>query len=545
MYEMVAHSVWFAPMIMLAATLFLVLQAAESYQLTRAWRLLSRCSWAAFVVLLGILLCLGLSRGLPALGLQTIQFPPPAANYLQITPLGLILAVLVQFLGTVIIGFSSRYLRGEPRQLKYMAALASLLAVVQLLLMANHWLVLIVLWSAVGFALQHLLCFYQERPFAQLAAHKKRIADYLADTLLLGAAVLAWREVDSGSLSVLFETISTSGMTSTLEWSAVLLVLAVVLRTAALPFHGWLIQVMEAPTPVSALLHAGVVNLGGFVLIRFASLLEHAMWARSLLLAFGLVTAMLAGIVMLTRVSIKLRLAWSTVAQMGFMLLECAAGLYSLAALHLLGHSLYKAHAFLASSNVVYETRILQMRGKHTATTWSLLLAPCLSLSILFLISMFVAQYGLQTWVWWWNVLFALALAPLLWTTTAQHRLLAQLLHLLSGVMMVSVLAVIALTLHALPLDLIDHPDPILGVIAMLGMAILYIVLALIETNSQILESWRRWSYAGFYIDEWFTRLTLRIWPTNWVKASPSTFHHIVPHPTSAKVSVSSGASQN
>ena len=328
-------------------------------------------------------------------------------------------------------------------------------------------------------------------------------------------------------------------MTPELQWSAVLLVLAVVLRTAALPFHGWLIQVMEAPTPVSALLHAGVVNLGGFVLIRFSSLLEHALWARGLLLAFGLVTAVLAGMVMLTRVSIKLRLAWSTVAQMGFMLVECAAGLYSLAALHLLGHSLYKAHAFLASSNVVYETRIQQMRGTHTATTWSLVLAPCLSLSLLVLLNSFVAHYGWQTWVWWWNALFAFALAPLLWTTKAQQSLRVHVVHVLRGAAMVLLLAALALALHYLPFGLIDHPDPILGTIAMFGLALLYVMLALIEIRSQALESWRRWSYAGFYIDEWFTRLTLRIWPTSWVKDSVSPFQLMVPHPASASASVS------
>ncbi|WP_268968654.1 proton-conducting transporter transmembrane domain-containing protein, partial [Mycobacterium paraintracellulare] len=82
--------------------------------------------------------------------------------------------------------------------------------------------------------------------------------------------------------------IARDGMSPLLHASAVLLTLAVILRTALLPVHGWLIQVMEAPTPVSALLHAGVVNLGGFVLIRFAPLLENAAAARVVLVVFGL-----------------------------------------------------------------------------------------------------------------------------------------------------------------------------------------------------------------------------------------------------------------
>ena len=105
-----------------------------------------------------------------------------------------------------------------------------------------------------------------------------------------------------------------------------LFVLAAVLKTALLPLHGWLIQVMEAPTPVSALLHAGVVNIGGFILIRLAELISLAPVAQVVLVVAGSLSAVLAGLVMLSRVSIKVRLAWSTCAQMGFMLAQCGLG---------------------------------------------------------------------------------------------------------------------------------------------------------------------------------------------------------------------------
>ncbi|MGB2881494.1 MAG: NADH-quinone oxidoreductase subunit L, partial [Rhodoferax sp.] len=94
--------------------------------------------------------------------------------------LGTWLAVLVQLLGTTIGAFSSRYLQGEPGQSRYISALAGVLAAVHLLLLANHWLVLIAAWALVGAALRPLLCFYPDRPFALLAAHKKRVADRLA-----------------------------------------------------------------------------------------------------------------------------------------------------------------------------------------------------------------------------------------------------------------------------------------------------------------------------------------------------------------------------
>lgn len=437
----------------------------------------------------------------------------PLSPGLLASPLGMCMALLVQVLGTVIGAFSARYLEGEAGQRRYVAALAGVLAAVHLLLLADHWVVLILAWALVGVALQHLLCFYPDRVFAKLAAHKKRIADRVADALLLFAAALAWSEVGSGSLSALWAHLGREGMSTGLQLSAVALVLAVILRTALLPVHGWLIQVMEAPTPVSALLHAGVVNLGGFVLIRFAPLLEQAMPARVLLVAFGLATAVLAGMVMLTRISIKVRLAWSTVAQMGFMLLECGLGLYTLAALHLIGHSLYKAHAFLSASTVVRQTRLQAMHGPASPLLASLLLGPAIAMAIVLLVQWAVGQ---TAWPWWWSVVLGLAWAPLLWLPAERTGLRALGLQGASGALMVAGLTGAALLAHALPLGTQDAPDHALGLVALLGMLGLYLGLVVLQLWPQTLRTWRRWSYAGFYVDEAYTRLALQLWPARW-----------------------------
>ncbi|NMM11684.1 MAG: NADH-quinone oxidoreductase subunit L [Polaromonas sp.] len=440
--------------------------------------------------------------------------------WLRPTRLGTGLAVLVQLLGTVIAVFSSRYLEGERRQRRYMAALAGVLATVHLLLLADHWAVLIAAWALVGVALQHLLCFYPDRPFALLAAYKKRIADRIADIFLLGAAALAWSQVGSGSISDLGGHIGREGMSTGLQLSAVGLVLAVILRTALLPVHGWLIQVMEAPTPVSALLHAGVVNLGGFVLIRFAPLLEQATAARSLLIAFGLGTAVLAGLVMLTRISIKVRLAWSTVAQMGFMVLECGLGLYTLAALHLIGHSLYKTHAFLSASTVVRETRLQFMRGTTSPAPLSLLLAPALAVGTVLLIQGVISA---AAWPWWWSAVMGLAWAPLLWLSAQRTGTREIFLHVLSGLLMIAGLTLAALFAHTLPLGIQDLPHQTLGLVSLLGMAALYLCLVVLQLRPQSLRAWRRWSYAGFYVDEAYTRLALTLWPGQWTPQAHNT----------------------
>ncbi|GAA5185715.1 NADH-quinone oxidoreductase subunit L [Niveibacterium umoris] len=467
--------------------------------------------WSLFQLFsLGALAFTGVAAWIGPQGLHL-----PAA--LQATSFGLAMAMLVQLLGTVIGGFSSRYLQGEPGQSRYVAALAAVLAAVHLLLLADHWVLLIAAWALVGMALQHLLCFYPDRAFARLAAHKKRIADRVADALLVGAAALAWLQVGEGSLSALWAHVEREGMSPSLHLAAVAVVLAVILRTALLPVHGWLIQVMEAPTPVSALLHAGVVNLGGFVLIRFAPLLEHAMPARVLLLVFGLATAVLAGMVMLTRISIKVRLAWSTVAQMGFMLLECAMGLYTLAALHLIGHSLYKAHAFLSSSTVVRQTRLQALHEARRPSTLSLVAAPVLAVAVVLALQ---GAIGQGAWPAWWSALLALAWAPLLWLPAAQGELASRAGQVLAGVLMIAGLTVAAQLAHALPLGIVDTPHDVLGLLALSGMAALYLGLALLQMRPQALAGWRRWSYAGFYVDEAYTRLALQLWPTRWVPES-------------------------
>lgn len=464
-------------------------------------------NWQIFTVLSGMALIFTMAT--PLLATNPAQWQP----WLFQTTLGAGLTLLVQFLGTIIGVFSARYLEGEAGQKRYLGALASVLAAVHLLLLANHWLILIVAWALVGIALQPLLCFYRDRPFALLAAHKKFLADRLADILLLCAAVLAWREVGSGSFSDLWAHLGREGMSNALQVSAVCLVLAVILRTALLPIHGWLIQVMEAPTPVSALLHAGVVNLGGFILIRFAPLLEQALLARSLLLIFGLGTAVLAGLVMLTRISIKVRLAWSTVAQMGFMVLECGLGLYSLAALHLIGHSLYKAHVFLSASTIVQQTRQQIMRGAASPHAFSLLLAPVITSSAVLLLET-IFSHG--AWPWWWSGILGLAWAPMLWLSAQDNSIRALSLQAIAGLLLIATLTGVTLLAHALPLGLQDSPNTGLGVIALSGMATLYLCLVLLQLKPQILLTWRRRSYAGFYVDELYTRLALQLYPANW-----------------------------
>ena len=215
---------------------------------------------------------------------------------------------LVALVGWVVVRFSSTYLAGDPYEQRYAARMLATLAAVSLVVVANHLVVLVAAWAATSLALHGLLTFFGDRPVAVAVAHKKFL-------LARCRRCLHGRRRRSPSRPRSTRCASTRSPPG--RWpptslpdrrariAIALVALAALLKCAQLPFHGWLIQVMEAPTPVSALLHAGVVNLGGFVLLRFAPVVDRAVETRTLLVVVGVTTAVIASLVMTTRVSVK------------------------------------------------------------------------------------------------------------------------------------------------------------------------------------------------------------------------------------------------
>jgi NAD(P)H-quinone oxidoreductase subunit 5 len=219
-------------------------------------------------------------------------------------------------------------------------------------------------WIATSMCLHKLLLHYPSRVAAQRAARKKWITARLGDAALLGAAVLMYASYGTGDIATILAAARLGdGTGASAHGIAALLALAAVLKSAQFPLHGWLTEVMETPTPVSALLHAGVVNAGGFLLIRFADVMVLAPGVLAVLVMIGGFTALFGGLVMLTQPAVKTSLAWSTVAQMGFMIFQCGLALFPLALLHIVAHSLYKAHAFLASGSAVEGVATLRRPG--------------------------------------------------------------------------------------------------------------------------------------------------------------------------------------
>ncbi|KAA9009027.1 proton-conducting transporter transmembrane domain-containing protein [Histidinibacterium aquaticum] len=273
------------------------------------------------------------------------------------------MTLTVAFVGWIVLRFSRVALDGEGRQAAFMGWMAATVACVLLLVGAGNVVQLAVGWVAVGVTLHRLLLFYPERPRARRAARKKAVSGIIASAALVLAVGLLVAGFGTSDIAAINAAARSGEGTGTLALAALLLALAAVFKSALVPTHGWLTEVMEAPTPVSALLHAGVVNAGGFLLIRFADVLVAAPGVLALLALVGGFSALVGAAVALTQPAVKTALAWSTCAQMGFMVLQCGLALFPLALLHIVAHSLYKAHAFLASGDAVRDVASIRRPG--------------------------------------------------------------------------------------------------------------------------------------------------------------------------------------
>jgi NAD(P)H-quinone oxidoreductase subunit 5 len=274
-----------------------------------------------------------------------------------------VMLVLVTFIGWIVVRYAGTYLDGEARQGLFTGWLCITLASVLLLVTAGNLVHLVLAWIATSLSLHRLLLFYPDRVPAQRAARKKFVTARLGDAALIGAAALLAAAYATADIGVILQAARQGEGGSLAVGAAGLLALAALLKSAQFPTHGWLTEVMETPTPVSALLHAGVINAGGFLLIRFADVMLLAPGVLAVLVMIGGLTALFGSLVMLTQPAVKTSLAWSTVAQMGFMILQCGLALFPLALLHIVAHSLYKAHSFLASGGAVERVAAIRRPG--------------------------------------------------------------------------------------------------------------------------------------------------------------------------------------
>ena len=482
------------------AALAAVPLAAQTSSVAGAWR------WARMA---SVVMLLAAAAGAIVRGVTEDR----AGLVVRADVVGMAVLTLVSFVGWVVIRYSETYLSGDPYERRYIGRLLATIAAVAVVVVTNHLLVLMLAWTATSLAMHGLLTFFGDRPAAVAAAHKKFILARCADLAMLGAVVAFSTTFDTLRIDqIAMNTAAVTTVPTGARIAIALIALAALLKCAQLPFHGWLIQVMEAPTPVSALLHAGVVNLGGFVLLRFAPVVDRAIETRVLLVVVGTTTAVIAALVMTTRISVKVSLAWSTCAQMGFMLMQCGLGIWEMALLHLLAHSLYKAHAFLSAGGVVRQTQRRQLVPRVVApTATAMVIATGAALAGTFAAGwvwgLLPFAEPVSTTIWVMGAIVAVALVPLVPLVAASPTRIGATL----------AIPFAYFGLHELFGHLVPHgssaPTALLVFVAV-SFALLFgmQMLGIVSPRGALRRRLYPWIYGGLFLDEAFTRVAFAMW---------------------------------
>ncbi len=274
---------------------------------------------------------------------------PMEGRWLAVDGLSSVMLLLVAALGAVVARFSERSMRADPRQGSYARKLLAAIAALMLVVTATDVVALAAAWVATGLLLAALIG-HADDAEARAAEARARRAFLVGDGALVAGLALLATAAGTTSIPAIAAAASTLPPGILLPATALMLVGALA-RSAALPFSGWLLSSLTAPTPVSAFMHAGLVNAGGFLIVRFSGVYAAAPEVLWLALAIGTVSAVAGTAIMLVQTDVKRQLAASTVAQMGFMMLQCGLGAFTAAVWHLVAHGLFKAWLFLSAGS--------------------------------------------------------------------------------------------------------------------------------------------------------------------------------------------------
>ncbi|MCH7624378.1 MAG: NADH-quinone oxidoreductase subunit L [Chloroflexi bacterium] len=287
---------------------------------------------------------------------------------LSVTMLG-----LVTFVALLVQVYSLEYMRGDPRFGWYFAAHALFAAAMLALVLAGNLLFLYIAWELVGLGSYLLIGFWYERRSATEAAKKAFITTRIGDVGLLIGIILLFRATGTFDISLIFEAAEAGDIgQGTIIASTLLIFLGAMGKSAQFPFHIWLPDAMEGPTPVSALIHAAtMVAAGVYLVARMLPLFEMAPIVMLVVTLVGLITFIYAGTLALVMKDIKRVLAYSTISHLGLMMLSLGAFGMAAAIFHLVAHGISKALLFLGAGSVMHamddETDVWKMGGLRKA----------------------------------------------------------------------------------------------------------------------------------------------------------------------------------
>ncbi|QHS15904.1 oxidoreductase [haloarchaeon 3A1-DGR] len=256
--------------------------------------------------------------------------------------------VVVTFFSGIVHSYSRRYLAGSIHKTKFFLTTSGFTLVVMGLVAADHIALFGILWLAMGLLMAALIGTVSGWEQARAAAAIARTY-FLASSAILGVALTTlWWATGATTVSGIRAAADALGGPAWLV-AAGALVLAAMIQSALIPFHTWLLSSMTAPTPASALMHAGFVNAGGILLTRFAPVITVDSTLLLAVVAVGGASAIGGKLLKSVQTTVKGRLGCSTVGQMGFMIMQAGLGFFGAAITHLILHGFYKAYQFLSS----------------------------------------------------------------------------------------------------------------------------------------------------------------------------------------------------
>ena len=303
----------------------------------------------------------------------TVRFYDPASVASLTFPIGFyidrlsaVMMVLISGIGTVIYTYSVGYMYQDPHERRYLALIGVTIFVLLCMISSANLLMLFLFWQLLSYLL-YLLAHNHVHGATLEGAFRTFALLRVGDMAFLAGIVLAHSLFGTLEFPALFAKAAESAVIlSPLPGVEIGGVTAVTLllfvggmsKSAQFPLHVWLPRYLYAPTPATALLHAGIINAGGFLINRLAPLFGMSSTTLHVAFVVGTMTAILGASMMLGQNDIKNMLGFSTIGQMGYMIMECGLGAFSLAAFHLIAHGLFKATVFLNSGNVIHKARM-------------------------------------------------------------------------------------------------------------------------------------------------------------------------------------------
>lgn len=306
--------------------------------------------------LAGYCIGVGFLTGIALLSYLLLSHNSTVYLLIGLNTLNLLLCNLVLLISFIVHRFSLRYMYGDRLYRRFFLLLSALTLTAMLMVLADN---LFLFWGAWSFSNLFLVLLMMHKKEWVASKNAGLLALYIlsiGSLCLLIALIILSVTYSTSSISTLNQVVNPSHLLL-LALSMSLILVSALTQSGLFPFHRWLISSLNSPTPVSAFMHAGLVNGGGILIVKFAPLMMFFPELLTVLFVVGSISALLGTAWKLMQHDIKKMLASSTIAQMGFMMMQCGVGLFAAAIAHLCWHGLFKAYLFLSSGSAVNQKK--------------------------------------------------------------------------------------------------------------------------------------------------------------------------------------------